>query len=426
MRASFRALKNEERLLALIAESSASAEGCGEALGDTVTSLFQNAFDWDYFTRLAMYHDYLSAAYRLFKDLEILRLMPDRLQRLSEHEYLLSQARFIKKESELLAIIQEMKNEHIDPIVIKGAPLAYLLYRDPGIRISKDIDILICPSDVEVARNAMLRSGYSLYTGLGSAEDYRDYHFHYIFTRGEKRDSIVEIHWSLVYPNTDQRVVDDNAIREEAIPVVMRDAVVRTLGLPHALWHISVHLSYESFLVFRNFADLKRIALKLTESDWHKALQWSRRCNTAYELSLALNLCESLFGRFLDPGIRESLKVGFFSRTFILGMYYPRALLLEWLPFFDTHHLAMDLVLRKTVASKLRCMYRFIVPDRLMAGRFCFTMKDKRIGSRIKYHLKGTYVLLKVIALLASLAFIVRSRVFGAGFLDPERHQKLS
>jgi len=420
MRTSPLALRREEQLLAAVAVSSTPVGGYPEGLAGTIASFIARDFDWDSFLRLAALRQYLPAAYRLLKDLGCLELMSERGRVLSEKEYVLSQARFIKKEAELSDIARAFADSGIEAVALKGVPLAHQLYRDPGVRTLKDTDILVRSDDVQAAREAIERKGYRLYTALRSAADYEKHHFHYVFSRGEKLDSIVEIHWSLVYPDSDHRVADGNAVFDRAISMAAPHSSLKTLSLPHAFWHMAMHVSYKSFLGFHNLAELRRIAMKLPEADWEYVAAWSRRCNSDIEVRTALELAESLFGAFVERG--RDLKLRFPARTSIPAMFYPRALVWEWVPFRDTHALGIELMLRKSVASRLRCLYHFIFPDRRMAFKYYLQRGEEGRFGRLRSLPGGLYVVFKVLALVCFFPIVVRGRILGAAFLDPEKH----
>jgi hypothetical protein len=136
----------------------------------------------------------------------------------------------------------------------------------------------------------------------------------------------------------------------------------------------------------------------------------------------AIELSESLFGGLVEPGFFDRAKSRFPARTRIPKMFYPRALVWEWLPFRDTHALAIELMLRKSIASKLRCLYHFVFPDRQMALNYYFLRGEHTRFGRIRSSLNGVYVGLKVLALISFFPLVVRSRLFGTTLLDPEKH----
>jgi hypothetical protein len=254
MRGSMLKLKEEERLLVLIVDASMRKEGYDETVRERAASIMSGPFVWDRFMRLAGQHLSLSVVHRFCEDLGLSGNVPSNVRQALETEYLLAQARFLKKEHELLEVVRRLEKAGVAPIVIKGVALAQLLYKDRGTRASRDIDLLIPQADMERAQEVLLGSGYALRTDARSAEDYRDYHFHYVFGRGENLDSIVELHWNLLDPTMDYGTADVGELREQARSFEIGGETLRTLGLPHAFWHMGIHAAQNYFLAFRSLA----------------------------------------------------------------------------------------------------------------------------------------------------------------------------
>jgi hypothetical protein len=418
-------LTNEEKLLVLIADSSTKGAYVDAALRDEASSLLGRAFDWRRFMKLARYHLYLAVAASFFKNLKMFLELPPDVREVLESEYFLSHARFLKKEHELVELVQELETEDIYPIVVKGIPLAYTLYEDFGARASKDIDILISPPDLERAKKVLARNGYCLHSGIRSAEDFRTYHFHYVYCRGEHIDSVVELHWNLLYPTMDHCIVDRAQLEEQAIVVEVRGRAIKTLSFPHAFWHMSMHALYRYFLAFRSLAEMRGIGRRLEESDWQRVFSWSAQCNTEREVTLAVNLCESLFGKFSGATAGNGTRPGVFMRRFVLNAYYPRALVWEWLPFSAAQELVVSLYLRKGFAHRLKYLYRLVFPDRATLFNLYFDYRKEGTANRMRMHFNGLYVLVKVIFLALFGGFMIQSGIMKPRALDPELHKRI-
>ncbi|MEN8209898.1 MAG: nucleotidyltransferase family protein, partial [Candidatus Fermentibacteria bacterium] len=410
-------LSNEEKLFVLIAEY-VSSDTDEENMTGVLSELLNDGIEWDYFLRLAESHDYLAAAYRFFLDYEILAGLPGQVRVLLENEYLLSQARFAKKESELVEILDALETHGIDVVVFKGIPLAHIFYNDPGIRVSKDIDILIDKAQVESAQQVLGDNGFSLYTGWLKEADWRTYHFHLIYTRGENMDIVIELHWILLDPNKDHEM-DCEVVRRQAVSMKIQGRKVETLSQPHALWFACMHLSYKVYLDVRGLAELKRLAAKMDESAWEYVFSWAQETRTLDQLKLAFAISESVFGAYLEESISLRLKPSRFVRTFILSMYYPRGLVWDHVPFLGTHQMVVMLSLRQGFRRKMSFLYNLIFPDRkalyeVYPGKFIETAETRR-----RFHIKGIYVFLKVIVLTFLMGFLVQSKSLGERMLDP-------
>jgi hypothetical protein len=168
---------------------------------------------------------------------------------------------------------------------------------------------------------------------------------------------------------------------------------------------------------------MNALSQRLDESDWWKVLSWSARCGTNRELALAVSLSESLFGPFLPATVRSRLAPDWFMERFVLSVYYPRALVWEWLPSAATHELAMMLYLCRGCRRKLRFLYRLVVPDRAALTYLYFGHRDAGFLKRIELHVNGVYVLLKVIFSMMFAGLVTRREILGSRWLDPERNK---
>ena len=422
MRKSALTLRNEEKLLVLIADEAMRPEAhegrsCVEA-----AALLAEPFDWPLFMRLAACHNHAAAACAALKNFALLEKTPSNVRAALEKEHVLSQARFLKKEHELLAIVNGLESAGIFPIVIKGIPLAYLLYRNPGVRVSKDIDILVPKPDVQAAENVLLEIGYSLYEGVHTAADYSAYHFHHVFCLGARQDSVIELHWDLLSPMMTHYTFNAAALRERAIPVRIGNASVLTPELPHAFWHMGIHASYRSFLAFRSLVEMKGMSRRFAPAQWEEVFSWSTRCNTDREIAMAINLCESLCGDILDASLRSKARLGRSAKLFILSTFYPRALMWEWLPFAATHELVIALYMKRGFAAKMKYLIRLVVPDRAARFGLYFKYRGDGVFDRMCLHLNGFYVLLKTAFLTIFMGFLIRSGIIGERRLDPARN----
>ena len=413
-------LNKEERLFVLIAESVSSISDIQDESIEKVTQLLRDDFDWDYFLKLAKYHNYLAASYRFFFDIGILDELEERVKKLLENEYLLAQARFLKKESELLEVLNALADRGIDPIVFKGIPQACLFYRDPGIRVAKDIDVLVKPSQIEDTKQILLDRGYKVYSGLRTEESYRKYHFHLIFTRGESMDIVIEVHWSLLSPQKGH-TIDYDIFQENTSSFNIQEKTLKTFNTPFTLWFLSVHLSYKSFFDFRTLIELKRLASEMREDGWDFVLALASNSNTLEQLKLALSISESLLGKYLKPNIEKRLKPGFFKKYFIQSTYYPRGLIWDWVPFYPTHELVVSFALRKGLKRKLAYLYRLTFPNESTLFEVYSGRLDVRRYYKHKYS-HGMFVLFKVIVLTLTMGVLIRTNIIGKNMLDPTKH----
>ena len=83
----------------------------------------------------------------------------------------------------------------VEPLVLKGVPLAHDLYEPPGLRPIGDIDLLVRRADREAALGALRALGYALPARSLPLAFYFRHHFHVTLTRSGAEGLPIELHW---------------------------------------------------------------------------------------------------------------------------------------------------------------------------------------------------------------------------------------
>ncbi|MDZ7859132.1 MAG: nucleotidyltransferase family protein [Candidatus Krumholzibacteriota bacterium] len=412
-------LRPEEKVFLIIAGSITESASNVNPIITKIDFLIKGNFNWKYFIRLAEYHYSLAEAYRFFLDIGKIDSLPANVSARLKEEYILAQARYLKKETELVEILKIMERNGIRPVVVKGVALAKLLYSDPGIRVSRDTDILVDPEEIDKATEILEQRGYRIYSGVKSIGEYKKYHFHLIFTRGKQMDSVIELHWSLLDPKR-RSTMDIDTLKEKAVSIKVLGHKIKTLCLEHTLWHMSVHLSYLSFLNLRNLVEIKKLTLLLDRNGLNYALSWAGKCETEKELKIAITLSESLFGNFVPEDLAENFRVGCFLKNFALTTYYPRGLLWNWTPFLNIHEIVITFILKSGIKHRSEYLYRLVFPDQNMLHEsFYYSFLHKK-KSKSGAFIKKLYLLFKVLTFSGLLGFIVQGGIFSEKRLDSQ------
>ena len=416
----------EESLLLGVASRAASViEPPDDEQLEEFSGLVHGRFAWRTFLYLAYRQKCLAAAYHFVRDLGLEASAPTEVVKLLRSEHDLAQAMYAKRLAELQALIRTLRTNGIEPLVIKGIPLALRLYTDPAVRASKDIDLLCKTEDLDRVERLLEATGYSRFKGRISHEEYWKCHYHFVYVRGEHMDSVVEVHWNL-RPLMKGDLIDMDGVRQRARVVEIEGTAVRALDDSDALWQLGVNLSYEGFLDLRDLADLRRLARRTSNDDWLRLADFSRENGTYNEFSTALAVSERAFGQFVPDEIRGKIRPNLFIRKMLLPTYLPRGIVWRWVPFKDTHQLVVYFFLRKGIARKLNYLYRLTFPSRasLIETR-ASKVKPSHPRESLRFYATGAWMLAKVLAMIALLAFLVRTRLLGRRGLDPERHVAL-
>ena len=90
----------------------------------------------------------------------------------------------------------------ISYIVLKGVPLAESLYPEPALRSSADVDVMVEPSKVIQAGQALESLGYVHPWGQDVQAAFRRYHHHLAPYVHERDGVVVELHWDVLSPSS--------------------------------------------------------------------------------------------------------------------------------------------------------------------------------------------------------------------------------
>ena len=102
-----------------------------------------------------------------------------------------------------LWITDLIRNEGIQFVSLKGPLLSYRIYKDPTVRISHDIDILVELVALERITNLLKENGYSFSEGYDWPQKKVQQEliinaYHHISFYNKEQGSCVEIHWVLM------------------------------------------------------------------------------------------------------------------------------------------------------------------------------------------------------------------------------------
>jgi hypothetical protein len=172
----------------------------------------------------------------------------------------------------IAAILDVLEADGIHALVLKGAALAYLVYRAPALRPMRDIDLLVARRDAEPAWRSLHRAGFA---PIGAYPGTLHHHLHALGQTIAGETITVEVHTQAlaVAPFVPPLPYEEVAPRAQAFSCGGRTA--RTLGGEDMLWHIYAH----AFLVNIIYPDSRLISIAdlvaATEA-WADTLDWDR------------------------------------------------------------------------------------------------------------------------------------------------------
>ncbi len=135
-------------------------------------------------------------------------------------EFISEKVKLLEDVKNLLFIADLFVQNNIEFVCLKGALLSYRLYKDPAVRVSHDIDILISKDNVGPTADFLLKNGFNLNKGVVWPAQMSQRN---LILKNEQHLSFynnsikccVEMHWTLmqglaVTQNQLKAITDDN------------------------------------------------------------------------------------------------------------------------------------------------------------------------------------------------------------------------
>jgi hypothetical protein len=186
-------------------------------------------------------------------------------------------------------------------MLLKGAALAPLHYRDIGARPMGDIDILV-PREraleaLRVLDEAGWRPGGSMSADLRTLT--RVTHGEPLVKSGS---TAIDLHWQVLH----SPVVEED-FWERSVPLEVSGIVSRTLGPADQVVHVCVHGADGGLTPIRWVVDVLAV-LGSAEVDWERVADVGRRQRIAHTLAEALDYLRSVYGGQVPAAALEALR----------------------------------------------------------------------------------------------------------------------
>ncbi len=150
--------------------------------------------NWSYFLELVKHHRVCPLVYLRLKD--TLDTVPSNVIEALFQEYKKNTFKMLQLTGEMESLDKVFKENDIEILFLKGPPVAYDLFGDISLRMSKDLDILVREEELEKAESILFSLGYEkeeIPTVLNEIK-WRHHHIAYYHPRKKIQ---VEIHWRL-------------------------------------------------------------------------------------------------------------------------------------------------------------------------------------------------------------------------------------
>jgi len=177
----------------------------------------------------------------------------------------------------LSGLLRFLHSEKIPTLILKGAALAPLYYKDLGLRPMADLDVLVPVNKAIDAVNRLRESGWKPLEGLPRRirPDYL-LAVKAINMVREPSDPQLDLHWHVFQECTEPQA--DNDLWEASIPVSCGALISRALSPADQFLHICAHaMEWNAIAPMRWVADAMVVLSNTPAFDWDRVLQQARR-----------------------------------------------------------------------------------------------------------------------------------------------------
>ncbi len=258
--------------------------------------------DWPRVERLAGWHGLSPLLYHHLS-LACPESVPrDVLDRLRD-EYLLNSRRSLVQVGELLGVLDILNAHGIDAVPYKGPVTAAMLYENPAFRVAGDLDLLVRPTDVLAARQALESADYRPSFQLSAQQDsaYREHAVGYSLI-SPHHATIVDLQWELSPKRFSFRPPVES-FRSRLIPIDLQRTDVETFCPNDMLLVLCLHGSKHVWESLKWLVDVAELVRRYPELDYEGTLADARGAGCVRAVHLGLLLAS----RLLDAPVPSSI-----------------------------------------------------------------------------------------------------------------------
>lgn len=277
--------------------------------------LIEEKLDWGQLAELASYHQVSGLLYYHLKPFAR-QVEPSFFETL-RHSALAAAIHGLFLESELLKFVDLLSEHGIPFVPVKGPVLADLLYENPAMRCSNDLDILVRRENLREVVGLSKKIDYfppETYTEAVEEMILKQGN-HYQILRSDQK-SLVEIHWDWL-PSSFGLSAVDGGTWERCRSIHWRGRWLSVLGPRDLLLLLTVHGTKHRWPILKWAADVSRllylletletpiVRAELTGFRWDRFLQVCRRPDLKRMVGVGLLTVERLLGPALPKSIHE-------------------------------------------------------------------------------------------------------------------------
>jgi hypothetical protein len=285
----------------------------------TSQEIFKQKLDWSYILRTARQNGIATLFYENLRRFDVEEEVPSWVtQELKQiyHYIGFKNALFY---DELGKVLHAFKNRGIDVIVLKGAVLAEMVWRNVALRQMGDLDLLVREQNLDKVDQTLSQLNYTSYEGYRPKTWYRRNHHHLAPYHNLDKEAIIEIHQNLVPPNN-LFYIDVHRVWERAYDTKIGNVDTLVLSPEDLIVHLCLHLSYCNKFVggIKHLIDISQVVRYYGEGiNWDWIIKEANKNKFTKFIYYPLYLAKGI----LDVGIEKEILNRFKAQSNLRGFW---------------------------------------------------------------------------------------------------------
>jgi hypothetical protein len=258
---------------------------------ERIAGLLQTGLDWGRFVELARHHRLYPLIYPAFTQMDDPRIPPEVLPKLRK-DCQTNQFRQLQLAGELIRLAGLIAAEGFTMIPLKGPVLAQRLFGNVGLRVSRDLDLLVKREEFDGVEQLLLKDGYQVIEHPGADLAHMDKRMHHYAYRHRQTGIMVELHYQMSFSELDLNCAE---IIGRAQADKFNQAPLYRLAPEDELLFLIMHGARHGWARLRWLADIAEILERTDYCDWEALIRLARRYKFEYILGQAVCLAGRLF-----------------------------------------------------------------------------------------------------------------------------------
>lgn len=243
--------------------------------GQSSTTPLLSSEEWKHFVAQLGQHAIIPIFYWQIRSFPPEHRPPEEIIQHLREIFMASSIRYLQMEQQLKEVTTAFSKMNIPFLVLKGPAFARMIYPEPAMRASGDLDVLFLPSDVPRVRPILEKLGYhcreKMFEKLG---DFRNEEF-FLPQANKHGRSMIEVHWDIHAFYGMNRAATTAELFKRAIEFKSPNLSFKTLNSIDSLLHAAIHAAFvhPQNLRLSWIYDITLLAQQLKNEEAWKTLQ---------------------------------------------------------------------------------------------------------------------------------------------------------